>query len=713
MKRLGLVGVFFAMLVGVWMTMNMQWPIGNNTMGSGAGSGLVPMQNVAMALDLSDCRCCHGVVVERHHLLAERKIKQCVDCHNVIYNDTTNTYEAEVIRDCLTAPACHTADTDIKDRHHITVENGEQVCTNCHLVDFDGTNYFISLLQTCDPASPTTTSVSHYDMHVAPAGDCAMCHSSNLFDVHNEQCLWCHLTTNPTVQAAVQNSDPNCTTCHTTHPHSMQCAICHGTERAYSPDQKATVHLMHLDKLSCGVCHEIPTSVNLEGTGKYCSLCHSIPRGYEVTQLPLIHRKHVWSRGYFPYSCYMCHGQSVPQREPSQCLPCHDDYTYTGDTSDLAMIHFEHNRRFDCSNCHYNPRLFQLSETVSCYRCHAMPGAYGSVFELHSLHQGRQCWTCHASNDVSARAGTTCVSCHGAPKTYTSSQQVHLVHDARGFQCYVCHIQLTPMYVTSCDPFSSNASGYIEGTVTDDFGTALVDATVLTNPEGHLAMTGSDGTYTLCVGSEALYAVTAYKKGNYSQRLDVPMAEGVTSIANFTLPIIPTTGEEYVDTDMDGLRDAVELVIGTDPNLADTDGDGISDFNEINYDGDPTAFDPERDLNPFEYDTDGDGFIDGYDGKISVLDFPTGADLDHNGYVDGEMGVGTDPMLATSHYADGDINGNGVVDMGDALLALRIAFGLNSPGIATVVHANTAPEGDPDGVINMADVFVILKKAVP
>jgi len=55
------------------------------------------------------------------------------------------------------------------------------------------------------------------------------------------------------------------------------------------------------------------------------------------------------------------------------------------------------------------------------------------------------------------------------------------------------------------------------------------------------------------------------------------------------------------DSDSDGLTDAEEKILGTNPNNPDTDGDGLIDRAEVNiYHTDP--------LNP---DTDGDGFKDG------------------------------------------------------------------------------------------------------
>lgn len=54
------------------------------------------------------------------------------------------------------------------------------------------------------------------------------------------------------------------------------------------------------------------------------------------------------------------------------------------------------------------------------------------------------------------------------------------------------------------------------------------------------------------------------------------------------------------DADADGLDEAAEVALGTDPNNPDTDGDGLSDGDEVNIHG----------TNPLNPDTDGDGYSD-------------------------------------------------------------------------------------------------------
>lgn len=67
------------------------------------------------------------------------------------------------------------------------------------------------------------------------------------------------------------------------------------------------------------------------------------------------------------------------------------------------------------------------------------------------------------------------------------------------------------------------------------------------------------------------------------------------------------------DDDNDGLDDAFELSLGSNPLLADTDGDGLSDYAEVSYDGDASTYTPGADLNPLTADSDGDGRADGVD----------------------------------------------------------------------------------------------------
>jgi hypothetical protein len=70
---------------------------------------------------------------------------------------------------------------------------------------------------------------------------------------------------------------------------------------------------------------------------------------------------------------------------------------------------------------------------------------------------------------------------------------------------------------------------------------------------------------------------------------------------------------------------------------------------------------------------------------------------------------------------DGDVaplgNRDGIVNVGDALIALRFALGLEAPTQQDTQHGDVAPldangKPNPDGEITVGDALVILRKAL-
>lgn len=121
----------------------------------------------------------------------------------------------------------------------------------------------------------------------------------------------------------------------------------------------------------------------------------------------------------------------------------------------------------------------------------------------------------------------------------------------------------------------------------------------------------------------------------------------------------PTTGnntdDAAADPDDDGLSNAQEATLGTDPNDPDTDNDGIDDGDEVGND----AILNLGDTNPLDADSDDDGIADGAellgaDGMPNTSDEtdPLDADSDNDGLNDGlEIGVTTAVPPGTSDSA--------------------------------------------------------------
>jgi hypothetical protein len=105
------------------------------------------------------------------------------------------------------------------------------------------------------------------------------------------------------------------------------------------------------------------------------------------------------------------------------------------------------------------------------------------------------------------------------------------------------------------------------------------------------------------------------------------------------------------DTDGDGLSDADEALLGTDPLVPDTDGDGLDDGTEVLVEG----------TEPLVADTDGGGVSDGAEvaagtDPLDGADDVPAVDGDGDGLTDAvEGGLGTDP-------ADADTDDDGLDD---------------------------------------------------
>ncbi|MGB1697607.1 MAG: hypothetical protein ACPHK8_04340 [Thermoplasmatota archaeon] len=119
-----------------------------------------------------------------------------------------------------------------------------------------------------------------------------------------------------------------------------------------------------------------------------------------------------------------------------------------------------------------------------------------------------------------------------------------------------------------------------------------------------------------------------------------------------------------LDSDMDGLPNTIEVIIGSNPFNADTDGDGFPDNEEVLNGNDPTDPNNHPDQGPTDQlkDTDGDGLPDEVEAALGTD--PTLTDTDGDGWGDGsEVYFGSDPLNADSTPLDRD--GDGIPDLAD------------------------------------------------
>lgn len=173
------------------------------------------------------------------------------------------------------------------------------------------------------------------------------------------------------------------------------------------------------------------------------------------------------------------------------------------------------------------------------------------------------------------------------------------------------------------------------------------------------------------------------------------------------------------DSDLDGLTDRQESVLGTDPLRADTDGDGVSDFDEMNgyritlrFGIDPAAgIDPatgfgcvpvtgltdvvECYTNPLNPDTDGDTLRDGDERRLgtdpSISDGDRALDNDGDGLVNFEENAG----WTVTYYAVSTVPGQ----QGALVTCTPTSFAAcGQPPTSNPNVVDTDGDGLPDGV---------------
>jgi len=111
----------------------------------------------------------------------------------------------------------------------------------------------------------------------------------------------------------------------------------------------------------------------------------------------------------------------------------------------------------------------------------------------------------------------------------------------------------------------------------------------------------------------------------------------------------PNVGaDDTLDLDGDGLDEAGERRIGTDPRDADSDDDGVSDGDEPDFDEDT---DGDGRINALDPDSDGDGLKDGTELGVTTPD--------------GDTDVGAGNFVADADPGGADADADGIGDLVD------------------------------------------------
>ncbi|MDQ7015862.1 MAG: hypothetical protein Q9N68_05730 [Gammaproteobacteria bacterium] len=158
------------------------------------------------------------------------------------------------------------------------------------------------------------------------------------------------------------------------------------------------------------------------------------------------------------------------------------------------------------------------------------------------------------------------------------------------------------------------------------------------------------------------------------------------------------------DADGDGLTNAQETLVGTNPNVADSDSDGINDGVEVGANpASPIDTDNDGIIDALESnitDSDNDGVVDQLDANNNNACLPSNlvaaCDSDGDGLSDGfEISISTDPNVA-------DSDGDGINDGVEVGANHATPLDSDGDGIIDALESNLS-DSDGDGVVNALD----------
>jgi len=186
------------------------------------------------------------------------------------------------------------------------------------------------------------------------------------------------------------------------------------------------------------------------------------------------------------------------------------------------------------------------------------------------------------------------------------------------------------------EPSTGTASNATACSEVGPSGTTILDLdTTLTEPDiGVWAITTDPSNGGVVINTDNTVDFAGLALGNYIFTYTTTGAEAPCT--NQSVDVTITVIDCLLDADFDGLNDDIEEEIGTDPNNPDTDGDGIEDGQEVNVDGtDPLDDCDSVGGNPLpDTDCDNDGLTNAEENDLGTNPFDS--DSDDDGLTDGE-----------------------------------------------------------------------------
>ena len=208
--------------------------------------------------------------------------------------------------------------------------------------------------------------------------------------------------------------------------------------------------------------------------------------------------------------------------------------------------------------------------------------------------------------------------------------------------------------------FSSPGMGPAADMNWSSFSSATVIAKTATGAAETLSLTSDRSTLSVAFNPTTFWkgstTYTITLKGGPSGIRNAAGASIFAPDANVHANDVTWTFTTEADADNDGVSNAREAVLGTNPNVADTDGDGVSDGIEVYFGTSPLSSISKPDL---AADSDGDGLSNAQEFQYRTS--PSRADSDGDGIPDNiELYLKYSPNSATSKpdlNADPDSDG--------------------------------------------------------